>query len=151
MGAVSKTRGFLCCGWLHEKRNMKLSSTQGHIVLTDDVRRLTLAAQGLPRLPRLPRRAYIFTSDPDVPGAISDPTPHIKAWMSELFKCKLPSPKVVVLAHGSCSAVDPDRMLEFIGWLPQLQIAFVCICDPAKGLPEWAWQLSQVSEAEFLA
>ena len=129
--------------------------SHGRIVLTDSANLLMLAsaaAAATTTTPPLSRHTYIFTDDLAVHGSIPDPNPHIKAWMSNLFKHKKCPPKIVLIAPANCKAVAPHEMFEFIGWLPQLGVTLVCVCDPAHpaGLPEWAFQLSHVSEADYM-
>ena len=130
---------------------MDFSKHSGHIVLTDDVHLLMLATAAATIT--MPCETYIFANDDaGVPGSIPDPASYIKSWMSDLFERYKTAPKIVVFAPGHCRKVPTHEMFEFIGWLPQLEVNLVCVCDPshAAGLPEWEFQLSPVSEADYV-
>jgi len=125
----------------------------GYIVLTDDVNTLMLAITSATRTTLSEcSETFIFANDTVVPHSIPDLNGCIKLWMSELFNHNKVSEKNVVFAPELCRKVSPHKMFEFIGWLPQLKTNLICVCDPSRmaGLPEWAFQLSTISEADYM-
>eukprot|EP00798_Chlamydomonas_sp_ICE-L_P025247 gene25247-10895_t len=91
---------------------------------------------------------YMFTDNPTVIGRIPNPTPHIEAWLSNLFNLGQRSRKVLVIdgSHEHAPSVKPQQMLELIGWLPQLHAHLVCVCSSGGKLPEWTELASLITD-----